>query len=117
MNNIFTDISNFLKMIITSDYIYLIITCIILFSVHWLIKDGAPIYKEMELKHNSKILALILAFMAAFADLVHPNTYRARSAQDIIKQFCMVIVSIIFTIILCYFLWNNWDFVLKVIRG
>jgi hypothetical protein len=46
----------------------------------------------MRLKYNP-VFAVSLAIMAAFVDLIQPNTYRSRTAQDIIIQFGTVVVQ------------------------
>lgn len=115
MENIIADINNFINIIITSGFGGIILLIIAVCAILWMYNAGQDVYKEMSLKYNPFISA-ILAAMAAFVDLVQPNRYRARRAQDILIQFGTVIVAILFAIIIIILIMANWDAVSQILH-
>ena len=116
MNNLTADISNVIKTIIANGWSGIIIFVMIIGALCWLYKAGEPVYKEMSLKYHP-FFAGILAIMASFVDLIQPNTFKSRTAQDIIIQFGTVIVAIVFFIIIIILVISNWDVVSRILHG
>lgn len=116
MENIIADFNNFINTIVANGWTGIIIFALIIGAIVWLYNAGQSVYKEMRLKYNP-IIAATLAMMAAFVDLIQPNRYRSRTAQDIIIQFGMVIVAILFAIIIIIFIMTNSDVVSRILRG
>ena len=115
MENVIADFNNFINTIVSNGWTEVIIFALIAGAIIWLYNAGQGIYKEMSLKYNP-VIAAILAVMAAFVDLIQPNRYRARTAQDIIIQFGTVIVAILFAIIIIILIMSNSDVVSKILH-
>jgi hypothetical protein len=116
MNSIYADINNFITSLKNSGLGGILVLALIVGALYWLYNAGKSVYKEMRLKYNP-VFAVSLAIMAAFVDLIQPNTYRSRTAQDIIIQFGTVVVAIIFALIIIVLVLSNWDVVSNILRG
>lgn len=114
MNSMYAD--NFITSLKNSGLGRLLVIALITGVLYWLYSAGKSVYKEMRLKYNP-MFAVSLAIMAAFVDLIQPNTYRSRTAQDIIIQFGMVVVAIIFALIIIVLVLSNWDVVSNILHG